>query len=44
MNNHDIIKYNMKWLQSNIRLIQQKFILFQDIIFQNIIKDFINEQ
>lgn len=31
-------------ITSNVRLVQQKFILFQDIIFQNIIKDFINEQ
>lgn len=44
VNDHNIIEYNMKWLQSNVRLVQQKFILFQDIIFQNIIKDFINEQ
>ncbi len=44
VDNHDIIEYNMKWLRSNFRLVQQKFILFQDTIFQNVIKDFIDKQ
>lgn len=44
VNDHDIIEYNTKWLRSNFRLVQQKSILFQGTIFQNVVKDFVDEQ
>lgn len=44
VDDHDIIEYNTKWLRSNFRLVQQKPILFQGTIFQNVAKDFVDEQ
>jgi len=44
VDDHDIIEYNTKWLRSNFRLVQQKSILFQGTIFQNVAKGFVDEQ
>jgi len=44
VDDHDITEYNTKWLRSNFRLVQQKSILFQGTIFQNVAKDFVGEQ
>ncbi|KAK4611858.1 ABC multidrug transporter atrC, partial [Fulvia fulva] len=40
----DIAKYNVKWLRSNIRLVQQEPILFQGTIFENVAKGLNEEQ
>lgn len=41
---YNIAEYNTKWLRSNVRLVQQKPILFKGTIFQNVAKDFVGEQ
>ena len=41
---HDIAEYNLKWLRSNFRLVQQEPTLFRGTIFQNVAKGFVGEQ
>ncbi|KAL8243603.1 hypothetical protein R6Q59_009861 [Mikania micrantha] len=40
----DIAKYNVRWLRSNIRLVQQEPVLFQGTIFENVAKGLNEEQ
>lgn len=41
---HDIAEYNLKWLRSNFRLVQQEPTLFRGTIFQNVAKGLVGEQ
>ncbi|KIW87663.1 uncharacterized protein Z519_11637 [Cladophialophora bantiana CBS 173.52] len=40
----DLDEYNVKWLRSRIRLVQQEPILFRGTVFQNVAKGFLDEQ
>ena len=40
----DISEYNIKWLRSNIRLVQQEATLFSGSIFQNVATGFVGAQ
>lgn len=40
----DISEYNVGWLRSNIRLVQQEPVLFSGTVFQNVAKGFIGSQ
>lgn len=40
----DLAEYNVKWLRSRIRLVQQEPILFRGTVFQNVANGFTDEQ
>ncbi|KAJ9638460.1 hypothetical protein H2204_004230 [Knufia peltigerae] len=40
----DLEQYNVKWLRSRIRLVQQEPVLFRGTIFQNVANGFVDEQ
>lgn len=44
LDGHAIADYNIKWLRSVCRLVQQEPILFRGTISQNVAKGFVNEQ
>ncbi|OAP63660.1 hypothetical protein AYL99_02887 [Fonsecaea erecta] len=40
----DLDKYNVKWLRSQVRLVQQEPVLFRGTVFENVAKGFLDEQ
>jgi ATP-binding cassette, subfamily B (MDR/TAP), member 1 len=44
LDGHDVSEYNIQWLRSNIRLVQQEPVLFQGTVYQNVIKGLVGEQ
>ncbi|KAK5208744.1 hypothetical protein LTR41_005973 [Exophiala xenobiotica] len=40
----ELAEYNVKWLRSRIRLVQQEPVLFRGTVFQNIANGFVDEQ
>ena len=44
LDGRDLEEYNVKWLRSQIRLVQQEPILFRGTIFQNVVKGFSDAQ
>ncbi|KIW65217.1 hypothetical protein PV04_07495 [Phialophora macrospora] len=44
LDGRDIEQYNVKWLRSQIRLVQQEPILFRGTVFQNVAKGFVDVQ
>ncbi|KIV84917.1 hypothetical protein PV11_00666 [Exophiala sideris] len=40
----DLAEYNVKWLRSRIRLVQQEPVLFRGTVFQNVANGFVDEQ
>lgn len=40
----DVTQYNIKWLRSRMRLVQQEPILFRGTVFENVAKGFVDDQ
>ena len=44
LDGRDLEEYNVKWLRSQVRLVQQEPILFRGTVFQNVAKGFVDAQ
>ncbi|ETI26259.1 hypothetical protein G647_03036 [Cladophialophora carrionii CBS 160.54] len=44
LDGRDLEEYNVKWLRSQIRLVQQEPILFRGTVFENVAKGFVDSQ
>ena len=44
LDGRDLTDYNVKWLRTQMRLVQQEPILFRGTVFQNVAKGFVDEQ
>ncbi|GAB7366799.1 hypothetical protein MBLNU230_g0751t1 [Neophaeotheca triangularis] len=44
LDGQDVADYNVKWLRSRIRLVQQEPVLFSGTVFENVARGFVDEQ